>query len=269
MIISETAYDLRLHKAAKNSDHAWVLGTRIDATTYDRATESIFARARKGESCYICAANVHMIMEAYDRQRFRNILNQAAIVTPDGMPLVLLLRALGFSRQPRVYGPTLTLKILKAATHRHIPIGFYGSSPETLKRLLRNVKSHFPQINVAYSASPPFRDLKDAEKRQTVREINDSGTRILFVGLGCPKQEYWMAEHTRQIKAVLVGVGAAFDFIAGTKRQAPAWMMRNSVEWLFRLYTEPGRLYKRYLYHNPRFLIRVLLEIFRMKIMNE
>ena len=233
--ISETAYDLRLHKAAKNAGHARVLGTRIDATTYDRATESILTRARMGDSCYVCAANVHMVMEAYDSARFRNVVNQAAIVTPDGMPLVLLLRAQGFSRQPRVYGPTLTLKVLEAATYLRMPVGFYGSTPETLKRLIRNVKSRFPQINIAYSATSPFRNLNDNEKRQTLREINDSGTRILFVGLGCPKQEYWMAEHTRQIKAVLIGVGAAFDFIAGTKRQAPAWMMRISIEWLFRL----------------------------------
>jgi N-acetylglucosaminyldiphosphoundecaprenol N-acetyl-beta-D-mannosaminyltransferase len=238
-----------------------ILGTHIDPTSYSAATEMIICWARKIESRYVCVANVHMIMETYDSLDFRHVVNSADMVVPDGMPLVWTLRQLGSTNQERVYGPELTLRLLSSAAEKGIPIGFLGGTAETLELLARNVRERFPGVQIAYSVSLPFRLVSPEEDEVTVKEINESGVGILFVGLGCPKQERWMAEHKGRIRAVMVGVGAAFDFIAGTKRQAPKWMQSTGLEWLFRFSQEPGRLWQRYLYHNPRFILLVMLPV--------
>ncbi len=240
---------------------ASILGVRVDPTSYSAATAQIVAWATNHESRYVCVANVHMIMEAYDSPGFMNIVNAADLTTPDGMPLVWTLRRLGHPDQERVYGPELTLRLTAAATQGDISIGFYGGAPETLRRLIDVFTRRFPSVKIAYFSSPPFHLLTPEEDQQVIRDINVSGARILFVGLGCPKQERWMAEHKGKIRAVMVGVGAAFDFYAGTKRQAPALLQNLGLEWLFRLGQEPGRLWRRYLYHNPRFMGLVLAQI--------
>lgn len=242
-----------------------ILGLRLDATSYDRATQSITAWAAQGDSRFVCASTVHMVMEAYDSEPYRHVVNSADLVTPDGMPLVWSLRWLGCKGQARVYGPDLMLEVLEAAAVERIPVGFLGGKPEVLALLVERMTRRFPDLQVAYAVSPPFRTATEAEKQATIEEINQSGTRILFVGLGCPRQERWMAEHRGKIQAVMLGVGAAFDFHAGTTPQAPRWMMRSGLEWLFRLLSEPRRLWKRYLKHNPRFVVLVLLQILRLK----
>jgi N-acetylglucosaminyldiphosphoundecaprenol N-acetyl-beta-D-mannosaminyltransferase len=191
------------------------------------------------------------------------MVNAADLVVPDGVPLVWMMRRLGFPQQERVYGPDLTLRILEAAAQEGIPVGFYGSTPQTLERLLENLRRRFPALQVAYRCSPPFRPLTPEEDETVVREINASGTRVLFVGLGCPKQERWMAAHKGRVQAVMMGVGAAFDFLAALKPQAPRWMQRAGLEWLFRLLSEPRRLWRRYFYHNPRFAVLALLQLLR------
>jgi len=221
--------------------------------------------AQKPESRYVCVANVHVVMEAYDSPDFREVINSADLVTPDGMPLVWTLRALGVRDQTRVYGPELTLWLLEAAAQEEIPVGFYGSSPGTIQRLVDVLKKRFPSLNIAYSFSPPYRPHTAEEDEAVVREINASGVRILLVGLGCPKQERWMAEHKGRVQAVMLGVGAAFDFIAGVKKQAPHWMQGHGLEWLYRLSQEPGRLWRRYLYTNPRFAALILLNLLSRK----
>lgn len=236
-----------------------ILGTRIDPTSLDTVVARAMEWARSGKTHYICVANVHMIMEAYDSPDFLNVVNAADLVVPDGMPLVWTLRQQGFARQERVYGPELTLRLLSAAAEKGIPIGFLGSTAETLQMLLRNIRVQFPGVQIAYSVSPSFRSILPEEDMAIVDEINESGVGILFVGLGCPKQEKWMAAHAKRVQAVMVGVGAAFDFIAGTKKQSPKWMQTIGLEWLFRLMQEPGRLWRRYLYHNPRFVFLVML----------
>jgi N-acetylglucosaminyldiphosphoundecaprenol N-acetyl-beta-D-mannosaminyltransferase len=236
-----------------------ILETRVDPTSYTAATALILEWAHKRESHYICVANVHVIMEAYDSPDFRKIVNAADLVTPDGLPLVWSLRRLGHPKQQRVYGPELTLRLLSAAAEKGIPVGFLGGTQETIELLVNNVHQRFPALQIVYRFSPPFRPVSVDEDELIVKEINDSGARILFVGLGCPKQERWMAEHKGKIQAVMVGVGAAFDFIAGTKRQVPKWMQPIGLEWLFRFSQEPGRLWWRYLYHNPRFVFLVML----------
>jgi N-acetylglucosaminyldiphosphoundecaprenol N-acetyl-beta-D-mannosaminyltransferase len=239
-----------------------ILGTRVDAVDYDRATQMITSWAKTGESRYVCVAAVHTVMEGYDSPDFQAMVNAADLVTPDGMPLVWTLRRMGVTGQERVYGPELTLRLLAAAEEKGIAVGFFGSTPDTLEVLMKNVHQRFPGGNIAYTCSPPFRPLSAEEDESLVKTINNSGVRILFVGLGCPKQEKWMADHAGRVNAVMVGVGAAFDFIAGTKQQAPKWMQRAGLEWLFRLSQEPSRLWWRYLYHNPRFIFLVMLPLF-------
>jgi N-acetylglucosaminyldiphosphoundecaprenol N-acetyl-beta-D-mannosaminyltransferase len=233
----------------------FILGARVDATSYSDATTRVLAWASAGESRYVCVSNVHVTMEAYDSAEFRAVVNGADLVTPDGVPLVWALRWLGLRDATRVYGPTLTLHVLERAAAAGIHVGFYGATPEVLTQMVEACRQKFAGLNVAYAHSPPFRQHTPEEDAAQVREINDSGARLLFVGLGCPKQERWMAAHKAQVNAVMLGVGAAFDFIAGVKPQAPRWMQHAGLEWLFRLATEPRRLWRRYLYHNPRFVL--------------
>ena len=202
-----------------------------------------------------------MLMEAYDSPEYSKIINSADLVTPDGMPLVWMLHLKGNPGQQRVYGPTLMLHILESAERENVPVGFYGSSPEVLQSLLARMKTRFPNLKVAYSFSPPFQEMSREDDAEIVKRINASSVRILFIGLGCPKQEKWMAEHRGKVNAVMLGVGAAFDFHAGVKAQPPAWMQKMGLEWLFRLITEPRRLWKRYLYHNPRFIILAIADL--------
>lgn len=238
-----------------------VLGMRVDPTSYRAATEHILTWAQAGESRYVCVANVHMVMEAYDHPDFRAIVNAADLVVPDGMPLVWMLRRMGFPGQERVSGPDLVLHLAKMAARQGIPVGFYGGSAEVLARLQTHFGRRFPTLSIGYAYSPPFRPLTPEEDARITDEINASGVRLLFVGLGCPKQERWMAVHKGRIQAVMVGVGAAFDFHAGLKRRAPRWMQQAGLEWLFRLLSEPRRLWRRYLYHNPRFVILALKQL--------
>ena len=239
-----------------------ILGVSVHPTSYQEAVSQITSWAKLKESRYVCAANVHMVMEARDSRSFMQVVNDADLVTPDGMPLVWVMRRLGFPHQARVYGPDLMVELIEASARGFIPVGFYGGSPEVLADLLDRIKARHPSLNVAYSFSPPFRPLSEEEEAGIVDAINSAGVRILFVGLGCPKQERWMARHRGKIHAVMLGVGAAFDFYAGRKPQAPAWMQRSGLEWLYRLLKEPRRLWKRYLYHNPRFIVLALDQIF-------
>ena len=242
-----------------------ILGTRIDGTSYEDALKRIITWTASGDCRFICAANVHMVMEAYDSEEFRKIINNADLITPDGMPIVLLLRMLGLRNQTRVYGPTLMKHICKASAQRGVSVGFYGGTPETLKALTHYLTDQFLNLKISYAYSPPFSPLTHDEDEALVKEINSSGTQILFVGLGCPKQERWMFAHRNRVQAVMIGVGAGFDFLAGTKKQAPKWLMQIGLEWLFRLFTEPKRLWRRYLYHNPRFLYLAAMQLLNLK----
>ena len=239
----------------------YILKTRVDPVNYEEATRKIIEWAERGESRYVCAATVHMVMEAFDSDEYSRVVNGADLVTADGMPLAWMLRLLGHKGQERCCGPELTLWVTRAAAEKGLPVGFYGSTQDVLKDLIANFSRRFPGLKVAYAYSPPFRPLSPEEDARITEEINNSGTRILFVGLGCPKQERWMARHKGKVKAVMLGVGAAFDFHAGRKPIAPRWMQNAGLEWLFRLYCEPRRLWRRYLYHNPRFLFYAFRQI--------
>ncbi len=238
-----------------------VLKTKISPTSYFDATQFVLAWGRSGESRYVCVANVHMLMEVWDSPLFREVVDNADLVTPDGMPLVWMLRLKGKKDQGRVYGPTLMLHILEAAARENIPVGFYGGDVQTLEILIKWMQTQYPGLNVAFSCSPPYRDLSPAEEEEIVLRIEESGTRILLVALGCPKQEIWMAAHRDRLQTVMLGVGAAFDFHAGRIKQSPAWMQSLGLEWLFRFLQEPKRLWRRYLFHNPRFIILAILDL--------
>jgi N-acetylglucosaminyldiphosphoundecaprenol N-acetyl-beta-D-mannosaminyltransferase len=255
--VSET-----MHNTAESRT---IVDVRVDATSYRDATAQITQWARPRMSKYVCVAAVNNVMEAHDNADFRRIMNEADLVTPDGMPLVWGLRALGVRDATRVYGPHLTPAVLDAAAAKGLQVGFYGGSPESLEALLRTVNDRWPQLRVSYSLSPPFRPLSETEEARVIRDINASGTQILFVGLGCPKQEVWMARNRGRVRAVMIGVGAAFDYLAGAKRQAPSLMQRTGTEWIFRLVTEPKRLWKRYLRHNPRFVALFGAQLIRNK----
>ena len=239
---------------SEKSKKSAVLGVMIDHSSYEAATRKIIRWAQAGENRIVYAANVHMIMEAYDDPVFKAILNDADLVTPDGMPLVWALKKMGNKDQTRVYGPTLTHKLLPLMEKEGIPIGFLGSTPDVIAKLQSNLSREFPTLQIVYTFSPPFHALGDAENLAIIDEVKQSGAKVIFVGLGCPKQETWMHHNRAHINAVMVGVGAAFDYLAGTKPQAPPWVQKIGMEWFFRLITEPKRLWRRYFHHNPRFL---------------
>jgi len=245
-----------------------ILQTQVNALSQQNLVDLVHNWTKKNESKYICFANVHMIMEGYDDENFRNIVNKADIVAPDGMPLVWYIKLAGFKNQERVCGPDMTLKICELAEKESIPIGFFGSSEEVLKKLKTNLIKMYPKLKISCCISPPFRKLTIEESKMYINQINNSGIKILFVGLGCPKQEKWMFQHRNEINSVMLGVGAAFDFISGTKKIAPDFLKKCGLEWLYRLLQEPKRLWKRYLKHNPRFVFLAFLEITKNKLLN-
>jgi N-acetylglucosaminyldiphosphoundecaprenol N-acetyl-beta-D-mannosaminyltransferase len=243
----------------------FVLGMRVDATSYEDAARSVVRWADEGRAAYVCAATVHMTMEAFDSAAYRRAVNGADLVTPDGMPLVWALKGLGARNASQVRGTDLMAHVVRRAAREGVPIGLYGGTPESLETLIRVLRARYPGAQIVCWIAPPFRPLTSEEDETITQEIVASGARILFVGLGCPKQERWMAAHKGRIPAAMLGVGAAFDFHAGRVRQAPHWMRTAGLEWAFRLLMEPRRLWKRYAKHNPRFVALFLLQILGLK----
>ncbi|MGJ0223480.1 WecB/TagA/CpsF family glycosyltransferase [Streptococcus pyogenes] len=193
-------------------------------------------------------------MTAAQDHAFAAVLQASDLNAADGFPVAWMLRRLGFAGQHRVSGPDVMWELCRAAERLGLPVYFYGSAVHVLDSLVENLKRHFPDLQVAGFYSPPFRTLSEAEQMNVARAINESGARIVLVSLGCPKQETWMAAQKSRISAVMLGVGAAFDFHAGTLRRAPPWMRRVGLEWAFRLGCEPRRLWRRYLVTNTLFL---------------
>jgi N-acetylglucosaminyldiphosphoundecaprenol N-acetyl-beta-D-mannosaminyltransferase len=211
---------------------------------------------------YVCVTGVHGIMESQDHPELRDIHNHAGLVTPDGMPLVWVSRVKGYSHVERVYGPDLMLACCAAFVRKGYRHFFYGGAPGVPERLAARLRERFPELAVAGTWSPPFREPTPAEDQATIDRINAAKPAIVWVGLSTPKQERWMAGHVGRLSApVLIGVGAAFDFHAGLKRQAPRIMQRAGLEWLFRMASEPRRLWRRYLRNNPRFVWSILLQL--------
>lgn len=242
-----------------------ILGVGVSAINMAQALDTIEQWIAQRESpCgsrYVCVSGVHGVMESQRDVALKRIHNAAGLVTPDGMPLVWLSRLHGFAHVERVYGPDLMLALCARSVERGYGHFFYGGADGIPERLTQRLGARFPELRIAGCFSPPFRPLTEGEDAAIVQRINDSGADIVWVGLSTPKQERWMHEHAGRIRApVLIGVGAAFDFHAGVKQQAPRWMQRSGLEWVFRLCTEPRRLWRRYLINNPLFIWEVLLQ---------
>lgn len=233
---------------------ASILGTAVNEVDYATTVNQLCRWAETGQSRYVCFLTVHMVMEGFDDPAFRSIVNAADLVAPDGMPIMMTSRLMGLGAQTRVTGPKTLGRLCAEAAVRGLPVGFYGSTPAVLDSIKRNLAQHHPNLKVAYAHSPPFRALSEDEKAAVVEEINASGAKLIFVGLGCPKQERWMSEMRGKVRAVMLGVGFAFDLHSGVAEFAPEWMQTLSLEWLYRLFKDPKRLWKRYLTTNPRYL---------------
>jgi len=238
-----------------------VLGVGVSAITMGDALTAIDRWIATGARHYVCVTGVHGVMESQSDPALREIHNHAGLVTPDGMPLVWVSRFRGHGQVERVYGPDLLLACCRESVSKGYRHFFYGGAPGVPERLAARLEERFPGLVVAGTWSPPFGELTPLEEEATIERINSSDSDIVWVGLSTPKQERWMAGQVGRLDApVLIGVGAAFDFHAGLKRQAPRWMQRSGLEWLFRLGAEPARLWRRYLINNPRFVWRLLLQ---------
>jgi N-acetylglucosaminyldiphosphoundecaprenol N-acetyl-beta-D-mannosaminyltransferase len=243
-----------------------VLGTWVDAVDPASALREIAAWLAGGLGGYVCVANVHAVMEALRDDRFRHVYNQAGLIVPDGMPLVWVGRLRGHAGVRRVYGPDLMLELCGRLARAGRSAFFYGGSPGVAAELAERLCARFPGLRCAGSHSPPFRALSASEEEDVVRLLNTAGPDVIFVGLGCPRQEKWMAAlRDRLCAPVLVGVGAAFDFHTGRVPQAPRWMQSAGLEWLFRLAQEPSRLWRRYLVYNPLFIFHVTLQLLGLR----
>lgn len=232
-----------------------VLGASIDVLGWDDALRRIEAWADRREARYVCICNAHSAVTAAQDPMFHAAVAGADMATPDGAPVAWLLRRLGFAGQQRISGPDLMWRLCERAAASGRAIFLLGSTEQTLALLQERLRQQWPALEIAGAVSPPFRPLSPVEDRALVDQVNASGAGLVFVSLGCPKQEIWMAEHRGRIAGVMLGVGAAFDFHAGTVARAPEWMQRNGLEWLHRLASEPRRLWRRYLVTNSAFIV--------------
>jgi N-acetylglucosaminyldiphosphoundecaprenol N-acetyl-beta-D-mannosaminyltransferase len=246
---------------------AEILSTQIDVTNLADAVDDILSFTASPKASYICVANVHMCMEAYDSEEFLNIVNNANLVLADGRPIFWAQKILGYKQATHIRGQSLMTELCRQSELSNLRIGLYGGhNKEILDKVTTELLKLFPKINISYLFSPPHRVLSDNENKKVVGEINAANVDILFVGIGCPKQEKWMAKNVNNLSCVQIGVGAAFDFIAGEKKHAPKWLQKIGLEWLFRLLNEPRRLALRYLKQNPRFVYYFAKKLVKTKL---
>ncbi|MGZ6345081.1 MAG: WecB/TagA/CpsF family glycosyltransferase [Candidatus Limnocylindrales bacterium] len=236
-----------------------VLGVGVSAIDMPAAVAEIARWVERREQHYVCVTNVHVVMECQRDAGLRRVLNASGLTTPDGMPLVWAAHWAGAADVRRVYGPDLMLEVCALAAARGWSSYFYGGRPGVAERLAANLEARFPGLRVAGIEAPPFRPLTPEEDDAMLARLEAARPDLIWVGLGAPKQEHWMAEHAGRLTApVLLGVGAAFDIHSGTLAQAPAWLQQVGLEWAYRLYREPRRLWRRYLSTNPRFMLAIL-----------
>ena len=242
-----------------------ILGVEISAVNLGLVVELIDTWIREGKVSYICVVPAHSVMDAYNDSEFRSILNSSGLTTPDGMSVVWILKLQGHKEVDRVCGSDLMLAVCRYGMERHYRHYFYGGGPGVAEALASRLTVRFEDIQIAGIHSPPFRKLTDDEDQAEIEKINSTNPDIVWVGISSPKQERWMVEHLGKIEApVMIGVGAAFDFLSGKKPQAPRWIQRSGFEWLFRLATEPKRLWPRYRQY-PLFVWLVLLQLLGLK----
>jgi N-acetylglucosaminyldiphosphoundecaprenol N-acetyl-beta-D-mannosaminyltransferase len=238
-----------------------ILGVGVGAVNMQQALAEIASWIDQRNKTYVVVCPVHTVMLCQRDSNLRHLVNRAGLVTPDGMPLVFLSRWKGHKHVGRVYGPDLLLALSELAAKRGYCQYYYGGADGVPEQLAEKLSSQFPNLRVVGSYSPPFREMTPEEDRAIIDAINTAEPDVIWVGLGSPKQDLWMAQHREQLNApVLIGVGAAFDFLTHRVPQAPKWMQKSALEWLYRLGTEPQRLWRRYLIDNPLFVLNVILQ---------
>jgi N-acetylglucosaminyldiphosphoundecaprenol N-acetyl-beta-D-mannosaminyltransferase len=230
-----------------------VIGLPVTVGDMTTVCQEIMRLARRGEGGQVCVANVHMLVEARRDADLRNVLERASLVVSDGIPLVWQLRRHGFGHAQQVRGPDLMISLCEAAAAESLPVYFYGGDQALMDALTDVLRRRVPRVRIAGAEAAPLLPRQPEPDGATVERIRRSGARLVFVGLGCPKQEFWMQAYRAQLGAILVGVGQAFGIAAGTVPEAPAWMRRSGLEWLFRVASEPRRLWRRYLVTNTLF----------------
>jgi N-acetylglucosaminyldiphosphoundecaprenol N-acetyl-beta-D-mannosaminyltransferase len=249
----------------KSSSRCNILGVMVSAINMRVAVDTIQGWILSAEKNYVCVTPAHSVMDAYHDHKFREILNQSGLTTPDGMAIVWLLKIAGYKDTGRVYGPDLMLAVGEESIKHGWSHFFYGGAPGVADKLSRVLLNRFPELKISGSYPPPFRPLTLEEDQKMVDIINSARPDIVWVGISSPKQELWMAEHLYVLEApVLIGVGAAFDFVSGAKRQAPRWIQRSGLEWLFRFASEPRRLWRRYIEY-PYFAFLVIAQLMGLK----
>ncbi len=232
-----------------------VLSTDYRVSDIDSACRYVLKNLEALKGGYVCFSNVHTTVMAYDDREYGDILADSLMVFPDGAPIVSQMRKKGYRQAERVAGPDFMTRMFELTKDGSVSHYFYGSKQETLDTLVNSLNEKYPGIRIAGTYSPPFRKLTKEEDDEIVRMIEEKAPDILWVGLGAPKQEKWMHEHKDRINALMLGVGAGFDFHAGTVKRAPVWMQKMSLEWMYRLIKDPGRLFFRYLTTNSRFIL--------------
>lgn len=243
-----------------------IINSFISTGCYHEFISNIINLSKNKTSSYVCVTNVHMTIEAYKSEYFKKVVNNADIATPDGMPIAKAIEFLYDIKQDRVAGMDLMPDLMRIAEEKNLSIFLYGSTEETLVQIVSKAKVEFPNLNLNVY-SPPFRTMTDIEKENIVTMINQKNPNFVFVALGCPKQEKWMAEHKNKINSCMIGLGGALEVYAGIKDRAPQWMQKYSLEWLYRLIQDPKRLWKRYFITNTLFIILLFIQIVKVRIL--
>ena len=242
-----------------------ILGVNIAVTNMKNPIEYLDAHIKELSGAYICVSNVHTTVTSYNDENYRAIQNRAVIALPDGKPLSVVCRKRGFMEAERVTGPDLMRETFLMSAKKGWRHYFYGSTEETLQALRAALEKTYPGIVIAGMYSPPFRPLTTEEDRQDIDRINQAQADFIWIGLGAPKQERWMAAHQEKVQGLMIGVGAGFDYHAGTLKRAPLWMQNHSLEWIYRLLQDPVRLLRRYLMTNTKYIWLISRENRKMK----
>lgn len=248
-----------------SGNKVFVLDIPVDALNLELASDSIIASARQDRRGYVCLYNVHSAVTSHADPDLAHALRSATLTLPDGAPIAWMMRRKGVKNAKRVAGPDLMDSVCAKAETAHIPVFFFGSTNDTLEKLDRKLVSSYPNLDIRGSLSPRFGAWNRAEIQNYVDQINTSGATLIFIGLGCPKQEVWMSQVTSKVNGLMLGVGAAFDFHSGQIKRAPKIFQSLGLEWLHRLYSEPRRLFTRYATTNTVFLLRAAAELYRFR----
>ncbi|MEL7494304.1 MAG: WecB/TagA/CpsF family glycosyltransferase [Cyanobacteria bacterium J06554_11] len=258
--LEESNLPKRFHKTQN------VIGFPISAEPFTEQVNAILNWGQRRLSKVVCVANVHMLIEAKMHKAFAHVLHKADLLTPDGMPLVWLTGWFSGQPQDRVAGMELMLNICKRATERRVSLFFLGSTSENLQHIRARLQQEFPDLTIAGMEELPFRPLTPEEDGALIRRLNDSDAGIIFLSLGCPKQEKWMHQHRGKVKAVMIGVGGVFPVYAGLQKWAPRWVRKSGLEWAYRLFQEPKRLWKRYASTIPVFIWLAIKQVIKFKL---